>query len=157
MGKAGPSPKSNHLKVLDGTRESRINRNEPIPTESQASDTLVPPVKLSDEAYDIWCRLVPDLHEKGVMTPWDVDQMVMYCEAVAAFNKNRALMGEKYTAKGAAGGVIKSPHWQIMRDAQAVATQIGKRYGLTPGDRAGMIVDDGKPKNLESGSERLLS
>lgn len=56
--------------------------------------------------------------------------------------------------QGAAGGKIKSPHWQIMRDCQSIMAQFGGRFGLTPVDRAALKVDaEEKP----TGAERLLS
>ena len=39
-----PPRRPNHLKILSGTREDRINRNEPLPAES----AIVPPVQLSE-------------------------------------------------------------------------------------------------------------
>lgn len=153
MGKRGPTPKPNHLKVVEGAEERHINRLEPQP---ERPDTIEPPTDLSDEAREVWDRLVPDMVAKGVLTPWDVDSFVIFCEAVATYHKNKALMGDQYTARGAAGGVIKSPHWQIMRDAQSIITQIGSKFGLTPGDRAGIAISKQESKP-EHGGERLLS
>lgn len=152
----GRPAKPNHLKVLAGTEERYINRDEAIPSEAHPSDTLVPPVTLSDGAMDVWRRLAPDLHDKGVLTPWDTDVFALYCENVATWHECKALLGGEYTARGAAGGVIKSPYWQIMRDAQADILRIASRFGLTPSDRASLKVEKAD-KHIAAGGERLLS
>jgi len=80
----------------------------------------------------------------------------VFCEAVATYHDCRMMMGRDYTALGAAGGVIKSPYWQIMRDCSAVMAQFSSRFGMTPGDRASLKAgadDDVAPKG---GAERIL-
>lgn len=151
MGKYGPKPAPTQLKVVRGDRESRINRDEPIP----ADNAVVPPEDLSDGALAVWEYLAPDLIIKGCLTAWDVYTFAVFCEATAAFRENRMLLAGRYTAQGAAGGVIKSPHWQIMRDAAETMAKYSGKFGLTPGDRADLKVggDDGRPMG---GAERIL-
>jgi P27 family predicted phage terminase small subunit len=149
---SGRIGKPTHLKVLEGVQESRINRDEPVPAEA----SLQPPVELDPAAREVWDRLAPDMIEKNVLTNWDLDQFAVFCDAVAVYRECKALMGNNYTERGAAGGVIKSPYWQIMRDCQSIMTQIGARYGLTPSDRAGLAVGGNEPDE-GAGAERLLS
>lgn len=151
MGKRGPRPRPNHLKVAEGCREDRINRFEPEP----AGGEVLCPVELSGRARETWDKLAPDLIAKKVLTSWDVPQFAVFCNAVATYWENYELMAGVYTAKGAAGGVIKSPHWQIMRDAAAIMTSVGGRFGLTPSDRASLKIEPEDQKS--SGAERLLS
>jgi P27 family predicted phage terminase small subunit len=152
MGSRGPKPAPTQLKVVRGDQESRINRDEPLPSDRGGID---PPAGTSDGALEVWYYLAPDLIDKGCLTSWDVYTFAVFCEAVNAYRENKALMGSMYTAKGAAGGVIKSPHWQIMRDAADVMAKYSSRFGLTPGDRADLRVggDDSMPKG---GAERIL-
>ncbi len=150
MGKRGPKPAPNHLKVIKGVAENRINRDEPTPSNGQ----IVPSVELSEGAREIWNRLVPDMIDKKVLTPWDVDLFVIFCEAYATFHECKEVMGREYVARGAAGGVIKSPYWQIMRDAEAMMSRIGSRFGLTPADRAAIKVNQSEAS--KGGGERLL-
>ena len=90
-------------------------------------------------------------------TPWDVYLFEAFCEAVAAFRENRDLLRQNgYTARGSHGGVIKSPHHQIMRDCQQTMAQIGSRFGFTPGDRANLEIKQPETGHA-SGAERLLS
>lgn len=142
MGKRGPAPKPTALRLLTGDRADRINRNEPLPTDGGA---ILPTEELDGAALEAWDRLAPDLIRKGVLTAWDVQAFTVYCQTVAHYQEaSRCLAVEGMTARGAAGGVIKSPYWQIMRDAVGVMTTIGGRFGLTPADRSQLSVGGAK-------------
>lgn len=149
MGRRGPKPRPNHLKAVAGVEERYLNRKEAIPSEA-----AIVPAAISDRGRAVWDRLAPDLIDKKMLTAWDVDSFVVFCEAVATYHHNRELMGDQYTARGSAGGVIKSPHWQIMRDCAAVIAQFSSRFGMTPGDRAGLKTSS--DETPQGGSERLL-
>lgn len=148
---SGRPAKPTHLKILEGEREDRINRSEPQPSEG----LIEPTCELSPSARVVWDRLAPDLVAKKVLTAWDLDQFVVFCNSVAIYHECHELMAGQYLETGAAGGVIKSPYWQIMRDCQATMTQIGSRYGLTPSDRASLKIEP--DEGPSAGAERLLS
>jgi P27 family predicted phage terminase small subunit len=150
-----PTPrKPTHLKILEGDDEYLINRDEPLPDPA----ALYPPFELSDKAQEIWDRLAPSMKSKGVFTEWDVDAFAQACDCLAMYWTFRELLEEHkngefgpYMAKGAAGGVIKHPYWQQMRDAQAMALQIFSRFGMTPADRSKLSVkgEDGAVNGLD--------
>lgn len=151
-----PTPrKPTHLKILEGDREDRINRDEPMPELT----SLVPPANLSERALGIWNRLAPDMESKGILTNWDVDAFAQACDCLAMYWEYRDLLEAHkndsdfgpYVAKGAAGGVIKHPYHQMMRDAQAMALQILSRFGMTPADRSKLTVkgEDGGMSGLD--------
>lgn len=146
--------KPDHLKIVEGDREDRINRNAPIP--QAASD--VPPVELSDQAREWWDSLAPDMRDKGVLTDWDAVAFAMGCDVMALFFEFRRLLdseqnleASKYTDRGSGGGVIKSPYWQMMRDAHAMSMQTFARFGMTPADRTKLSTrsEDGTPTALD--------
>jgi P27 family predicted phage terminase small subunit len=156
MGARGPKPAPTHLKLLKGTQESRVNRDEPIPTKGEV---IVPP-GMTDAARAVWDELAQDLMDKGCLTPWDVYAFEAFCEAVAQYRECRRLLNSaksttgKYTERGAAGGVIKSPYHQMMRDCVETMSKIGGRFGFTPGDRANLTI--GGEDKKEHGAERIL-
>lgn len=153
MGARGPKPRPTHLKVIQGERESRINRDEPLPSEGE----VVKVEGMSEAASAVWDELADDLIDKGCLTPWDVYLFEAFCEAVASFRENRDLLrANGYTARGSHGGVIKSPHHQIMRDCQQTMAQIGSRFGFTPGDRANLEIKEPESGHA-SGAERILA
>lgn len=158
MGMRGPKPRPTHLKVIEGERESRINRDEPLPSEAK----VVMPDGMTDGAQEVWREIAPDLIDKGCLTKWDVYAFEALCEAIANFRECRDLHQSwndgtgRFIARGGGGGVIKSPYHQMMRDHVETIAKLGSRFGFTPGDRANLTiekVDDGGPK---SGAERLL-
>jgi len=156
MGRRGPKPAPAHLKVVRGDRESRINRDEPVPSDGVA----VPPAGLTPGARVVWGELAPDLVDKGCLTPWDVYAFEAFCEAVAQYRECRSLLYAadsavgRFMELGAAGGKIKSPYHQMMRDCVETMAKIGSRFGFTPGDRASLRLADDGPVDL--GAERLL-
>jgi P27 family predicted phage terminase small subunit len=152
-----PPRKPNHLKILAGTREDRINRNEPLPSES----TIAPPVELSEGAQQIWNRLAPDLINQKCLSSWDVDMFVIFCDAAATYHDARRAMGSDYVTKGSVPGTtVKSALWRIMRDSADTMRTIGAKFGLTPSDRAGINLEKtalSGPERVLTGPERLLS
>lgn len=139
MGERGPKGKPTELRILHGDREDRINRSEPKPD----SAAVEPPYDLREPAQIIWDRLAPDLISKRILTAWDVDQFAVFCDAVATYRECREKLDEEgYTARGSAGGVIKSPYWQIARDAASIMTSVGSRFGLTPSDRSHIVAPE---------------
>ena len=133
-----PPRKPTHLRILAGTREDRINRNEPLPGES----TVVPPVQLSEGAQRVWDRLAPGLIDQRCLTSWDVDLFVVFCDAAATYHECRAAIGSEYTNPGSVKNTtVKSPLWRIILDCAEAMRVIGAKFGLTPSDRAGIDLD----------------
>lgn len=153
MARTGRPATPNHLKMLQGVDEGRLNRNEPIP--SAVADPKEPPSDLPEEAREVWARLAPDLVDKKVLTSWDVDLFGAFCLAKAQYDAIRGLMGTEYTVTGSMGQMVKSPYWVEMNEALQQMLRLSARFGLTPADRAGLAVsgEDGAPK---SGGERLI-
>ncbi len=146
-----PPRRPNHLKILAGEREDRINRNEPTPTEA----SVAPAMPLSAGAQAIWDRLAPDLTDKGCLTPWDADAFTVFCDAAATYYETRALIGSSYAVQGSVKNTVVNPLWRIMRDCAEMMARIGARFGLTPSDRAGIDVS-ASTETPKYGPERIL-
>lgn len=145
-----PRPrKPNHLKILAGDREDRINRNEPLPSEGE----IAPPVQLSEGAQRVWNRLAPDLIDKGVLSAWDTDMFCVFCKAAATFYEVSEQIGSEYTTAGSTKNTVKNPLWQIMKEASETMRVVGAKFGLTPSDRAGLDTSENVPTY---GAERIL-
>jgi P27 family predicted phage terminase small subunit len=146
----GRPRKPTHLKLLTGEREDRINRNEPVPADA----SMDPPVDMPAAARAVWDRLAPDLIAKQVMTAWDLDMFVVFCDAVATYQECRVLMGKDYLVPGSVPNtLVKSPYMRIMRDCSDVIVRFGGRFGLTPSDRAGIELPGDSPRNR---ADRIL-
>jgi P27 family predicted phage terminase small subunit len=140
MGKRGPTPRVTHLRALEGCREDRLNREEPTPT----AGAIVPPVELTVDAQAIWDRLAPDLIAKKVLTSWDVDEFANACR-IQALLMQALLEAETLPliANGSGNNLIMNPAIRIVTSLEASLRSIWSRFGLTPGDRAQLKVDDG--------------
>lgn len=59
--------------------------------------------------------------------------MKAWHDAVAVYRENRDIVQrDGYVAKGAAGGVIKSPHYSIMRDVAHTMAKLGAALDISP-------------------------
>jgi P27 family predicted phage terminase small subunit len=129
-----------------------MNRDEAIPGDSP----VTPPVQLTDDAQAIWDRLAPDMIIKNVLTAWDVDSFAAFCRAVALYNRAAAQVEyDDLVSDGYNGNPVVNPAIRIMKTADDMMRATGQRFGLTPGDRAALKVDHGRP--ARSGAERLLN
>lgn len=160
MGRSGPAPKPTSLRLLHGDRKDRINTKEPVP----AAGSVKPPVKLSRGGRRKWDRKAPDLIDKGVLTPWDVDDFAVWCEAAErwrvaerhlqregevieepVFSRNGDLVGHR---------MKRNPWLDVWKQASDTMQRYGARFGMNPSDRQSLEVDRGEEEN---DSERLLS
>ena len=144
MAGKGFAPRPSHLKALEGCREDRLNRDEPIPTEA----TVVPPVELSPDAKAVWDRLAPDLIAKRVLTFWDVDLFACFCNSTAIYHRAVSEMnGQPLEVTGSRNQPAVHPAFRVAEKAEAMMRATGQRFGLTPGDRAQLRIDHrGGPK-----------
>jgi P27 family predicted phage terminase small subunit len=149
---ARPS-RSNHLKILAGERESRINRGEPLPAET----TIGPPAELSDGALAVWQRLAPDLEDKGCLSAWDTTMFGAFCESAALYRHCVDQLGtDNLTVPGSLKNQVVNPLWRVAKDCLDAMSRIGGRFGLTPSDRAGIDLAEQAPPS-KYGPERILT
>lgn len=149
MGKRGPAPKPTNLRVLHGEEERRINRHEPQPPTHET----VPPAWLSPAAVEVWQRLAPTLHDRGLLTAWDVDTFAILCDAVAQYQAASALVARSgLLVKGQRGTEVrKNPAMQVVRDTAQTVRAFAQEFGLTPSARTQLAVQE-----MERGSEAAL-
>lgn len=175
MATRGRKQKPTHMKLVEGAEERRINRDEPVPAENPEVDLKVPPRGLGAKVAAVWRRLAPDLVDKHVLTPWDVDLFKQYCRLVVhadtlerkiyhphpQYSAKDDATGKPidgYTGVGSQGQLVQAPYWRQYNDAVKQLAMLATRFGLSPADRAGLVLDNagtqGKPT---MGGERLLS
>ena len=117
---------------------------------------MVPPVKLPADAQAVWNRLAPDLIQRRVLTPWDVDLFSVFCRSVAFYNRAAAEVEKSgLSAQGSTGNQVVSPALRVMVMMSDMMRSVGQRFGLTPGDRATLKVEPNLGQ--KSGAERFLT
>jgi len=124
----GRPRRPNHLKILAGEREDRINRGEPLPSET----TITPPVPLTVGAQKVWDRLAADLIDHGCLKSWDVDLFTVFCESVATYQECSERMGTEYVSEGSVKNSVPSLYWKVMRDCIETMMRIGGRFRFDP-------------------------
>lgn len=135
--KGGPTPIPTKLKILHGTREARINRNEPDPPQSDRPPTA--PTWMSDDAKKVWRALAKDMHAKGLLTTWDRETFAVFCEAVVHHRRACELVdASAVLVRGEKGGLVKNPALQAVRDTAATVRAFALEFGLTPSSRSGI-------------------
>jgi P27 family predicted phage terminase small subunit len=134
MGKRGLAPKPTALRLLHGDRESRINRNEPIPPDGPP----VCPAYVSDEVREIWDYTLANLIHMGIATPADRDALLCYCEAVVTHRRASELLKEApLLVSGAVKGTrITNPAVRVQRDAAVLVKVLAQEFGFTPSARS---------------------
>jgi P27 family predicted phage terminase small subunit len=151
VGSGGANRRPTHLKALEGVREDRLNRDEPTPGEGM----IIPPVDLSPAAMDIWNRLSPDLIAKRVLTSWDVDEFANGCRVQALLNDALDVAeASAMVSEGSNKNLVLNPAIRAVTALESTLRSIWSRFGLTPGDRAALKVNDDGGAN--SGSARLI-
>lgn len=150
MGKRGPKGKPTNVRLLHGDRPSRINHHEPQPPAGEVE----PPEDISDAARQVWDRLAPQLERVGVLTPWDVDSLRVFCDAVVHNRQASRLVAQSSVLiKGRKDALVKNPAMQVVRDTADTIARFGDRFGLSPAARSQIVM--GTPARDER--ERLLS
>jgi phage terminase small subunit len=80
----GRKPKPTALKILDGTRPDRINRNEP----AMPPASIEPPDWLDERAREHWGELAPVLQSARLLTTGDRQALALLCEAFSRFRSD---------------------------------------------------------------------
>jgi phage terminase small subunit len=80
----GRKPKPTALKILDGTRADRINRDEP----AMPPGSIEPPAWLDETAREHWRELAPILQSAGLLTVGDRQALALLCESFSRFRSN---------------------------------------------------------------------
>lgn len=129
----GRKPKPTTFKILEGTRESRINRNEPrFPAEMPPCPDWLDPV-----AKETWEKLVRLLRPSGVITAADEIALSALCELYSFY---RLAVNPKVPFIG--------PQRRVVRDAREQLLKYLSEFGMTPSSRSRIraerdeIIDD---------------
>ncbi|MGC4050646.1 MAG: phage terminase small subunit P27 family [Paludibaculum sp.] len=146
----GRTPEPTELKLIKGTRDDRVNDQEPKP----AAGGVTPP-PLTPRARTVWKRLAPDLAAKKVLDRWNVDLFAQYCEAVVVARdaaKDIARRGVLVKGGGEHPTMVKNPAVQVQRDAIATMTTVGAQFGIGAAARSRIVTGEA-PKDAKGAEE----
>lgn len=133
MGRRGPAPKPTALRLIDGDREARINRSEPVPR----SGAVECPEDTPDDVRDVFEYTLRELEHMGVDAPADRDALMCYCWAVRNHRAaSRVLAKSSLLVRGMHGHLVRNPavieQGKAARDIRVFAQE----FGLTPSARS---------------------
>jgi|SRR5271167_2419551 len=135
-----------------------LNPDEPVPAADPELDLTKPPRGIGAGAARVWRRLAPDLVDKGCLTAWDVDLFGAFCVSVAQYSEARQLVAKRgATGVGSQDQPVVSPYLRVQAMALAAMLKLSARFGLTPADRAGLVVSPPGVPATGFGPERLLT
>jgi len=151
--KAGRPRKPSALRLLEGNPGNRtIPKNEVKPA------PLAPkcPSWLHKYAKKEWKAIAPKLEALGLLTEVDSTALAAYCQSYARWREAEEFMLKFNTTvfKAPSGYMIQLPQVSIAQKYMALMLSSLSKFGLSPADRAGLVVT--KPDDTGRVS-RLLS
>ena len=137
---SGAKRKPTGLKVLHGDfkkNPQRRNDNEPTVRGEVIRPDMTP------SAILLWDYLAPMLTQVGVLTPPDAPMLAEFCEATIVVRLCRIQVMKQLTGQVEVLPGQASPVNAYSR-AINVMTNLGGRFGLSPSDRARLVVPQGE-------------
>jgi len=163
MGKRGPRPIPTKILKARGSWRARLNPAEPI----AASDVPELPEGLSEEAKEIWFRILPKLLRMQIMGDVDGDALARYCDALVKWRQAARFLDEHpglaYPLRGPATpanpngrliGLVPYPQNGLYKRYSRILDRLEQSFGLTPSARTRISVSTGNKQAQDS--ERLL-
>jgi P27 family predicted phage terminase small subunit len=132
MAKRGPKPKPTALKKLAGVRRDRISADEPIATPGLPEA----PTHLDKLAIEEWNRLVPLLHEMGVLARIDGAALAIYCDCHSRWLRSRADLIKHGMLMRTKAGYKTNPAVSVITATLRTMTRLLAEFGCTPSSRS---------------------
>lgn len=144
MGKRGPAGKPDALKKLQGNPGKRpLNHAEPKFPKFEFNGLPAPPSWLNSPAKREWKRMVPLLHNAGVLTQADLSSLAAYCQAYGQFiEATKVIKAEGYTFESDKGNILQRPEVGIANTAMKLMVTIAREFGMTPSSRSNIKVEE---------------
>lgn len=145
--------KPTNLKVLEGNpgkRDLPKNEVKPKPVANKC------PNWMSDEAKEIWAEYAPKLERLGLFTEVDGMDFQNLCIAAADVRRHtETLMSGEYTFTTPQGYISPVPEVGMRNKAITMVTTLSAKFGMSPSDRAGLVIPE--PEKDKSKMGGLLS
>jgi len=149
----GRPKKPTELKILEGNPGKRpIDINEVKPEKGIPTC----PKWLHKYAKQEWNELAEKLKKLGLLTEIDKAAFAGYCQSYARWRESEEFLETVEMVKETESGYLQqSPYVSIShKNLQLMGTYLSK-FGLSPSDRAGLVIDKGSEE--KGGFEGLLS
>jgi len=121
----------------------------------------------------VWRRLIPLLHEAGLLTRLDREKLTRYCQLRSRYaamdhflsslanDEKTSQMGECFIETRSSGKsshrILKRwPHSSISLDLHKALSALESEFGMDPSARARVVVPSVKTKGLDMGKARFF-
>lgn len=154
MGLRGPKAQPTNLKLLHGTRKSRINVDAPKPPLGLPEC----PDWVGSEVMQVWNKTLIALHHMGLASTADEDTLMAYCQAVVTHRQaSRQIAEEGVLTLGSMKTWVKNPACTVQNEAATQIARYAGLFGLTPSARSEIRM--GKVKGADDGrsADRFLT
>lgn len=146
----GRNPKPVQLHLLEGnknrlTKDEIDKRQKAEESLTFASDNIRPPTWLNAEAKKVFKKLVKDFESTGLLVNVDSYALSMFCDAYSDYIRFTAIIVEEgdmleYTNKGSETNRIPHPLFTKKNHAFVQMDKMMGKFGLSPVDRAKLVV-----------------
>lgn len=154
---SGPPPTPTALKVLRGNPgKRRLNADEPAPPPA----SLEPPAWLRGDpiALRIWREEAPRLQVLGLLGTIDRLLFAALCERAALYQRTaRTLRRTMGLIQPTRGGDVARPEVYISRSALEGLRRLAASFGMTPADRARLMVEPPTSAAKKSAKAKAVS
>jgi len=153
MATRGRKPTPTHIKILRGTRKSRVNDAEPSPPPGLPE----PPDHLDSLAKDEWARMVAILGHMGIISKAEGPALTLYCEAYSKWLRARGEIVKRgmvierdiVNSKGRKTGtrLFANPAIAVEMATMRLMKDILVELGMTPSARSRIRAGRDNPKD----------
>ncbi len=137
--KRGTKPAPTPLKILKGTRPSRLNADEPKPPVVRPER----PEVLDSFGLAEWDRIMPELEELGILARVDGAALALYCSAYSQWVRaDLEVHIRGMLVDTGNGGIKANPAVSMAHMARAQMHSILTEFGATPASRSRVKTGD---------------
>lgn len=146
MGKRGPTPTPNAVKIAEGT----YRRDRHGDAALVAPGVPIKPKWLGEVGSAVWDETIEKLLAvDGLLAQMDGAALSIYCDAWEDFHDAvESINQEGAVCIGEKGGAYPHPAVGMKNQARAVIAKYEAKFGLTPSDRVGLKVQPNKPQGV---------
>ncbi len=145
MGARGPLPKRQQQRRQD--RDPKARQTSPGP--EVAPDIPEPPGWLLEEGREEWERVVPLLHQAGMLAALDRTALACYCQTWAQYQRCQHAILVNGQVVDTKSGPKTRPEVSISANLMKEIRQFCALFGLAPGSRMRMEVPGPDAKELD--------
>lgn len=159
MGRRGPRPKPEALRQAKRGEAGGSTRSKPQPPAAVDDQVPEPPQWLRPLAAEEWHRVVPQLHELGLLARLDLSVVEAYCQTWARWREAETHLvaeGATYTITTKQGDQYEqaSPWVAISRQSLAELRRLAAEFGMTPAGRHGLKLKPQRKSKLAEFQQR---